>query len=194
LVRSDEEQRKKVARELHDSVLQNLFFIKQRLFKYDPEASSIVDQSISMIRQTIKAQRSILLDRGLMLAIQDLISHMKKLGDDKIAIFWHNFLEEEIILSDEIATSLYRIVQESLTNVLKHSMAERAVVSARKKDDLLEIRIEDDGVGMMGDNNIHLGHHYGLLGMQERASMIGAEISISSEPGVGTTILVRVKI
>jgi len=57
LVRSDEEQRKKVARDLHDAVLQNLFFIKQRLVQSDPEAASLVDRTVVQLRQTIKAQR-----------------------------------------------------------------------------------------------------------------------------------------
>jgi two-component system sensor histidine kinase ComP len=194
MVRSDEEQRKKVARDLHDSVLQNLFFIKQRLARSDPEAASFADRTIVMLRQTIKTQRSSLLDRGLTLALQDLISHMAQLAEDNIAILWHNYLEGEIVLSDEKATSLYRIVQESLSNVLKHSQAEKAVVSARNDDGFLEIQIEDDGIGIASNSQAHVGHHYGLLGMQERASMIGASMSINSQPGLGTTVSVRVKL
>jgi signal transduction histidine kinase len=121
LVRSDEEQRKKVAQDLHDSVLQTLFFIKQRIPPSDPEAASLLDRITTILRQTIKAQRPSLLDQGLILALQDLIGDMRQLADDEIAILWHNCLEEEIALSDEKATSIYRIVQESLFNVLKHS-------------------------------------------------------------------------
>jgi signal transduction histidine kinase len=194
LVRSDEEQRKKVARDLHDSVLQNLFFVKQRLARSDPEAADFVDHSIGMIRQTIKAQRSSLLDRGLMLAVQDLISHMQRLAGEDIIILWHNHLNEEIVLPDEKATNLYRIIQEALINVLKHSSAEKAVVSARKENGFLEIRIKDDGIGMAGESDVILGHHYGILGMQERASMIGAEMNINSHQGSGTTVLVKVKL
>jgi signal transduction histidine kinase len=194
LVRSDEEQRKKVARELHDSVLQNLFFVKQRIAKYDCEAADLVDHSIKTIRQTIRTQRSSLLDRGLLLAVQDLISHMQQLAGDEIVILWHNNLDVDIILPDEVATSLYRMVQEALSNVLKHSRAEKAVVSVRQENGFLEIQVEDDGVGMAGEADVYLGAHYGLLGMKERASMIGADININSELGSGTIVSMRVKL
>ena len=194
LVRSDEEQRKKVARDLHDSVLQNLFFIKQRLTRSDAEAASFVDHTITMLRQTIKAQRSSLIDRGLILALQDLINQMEQLAKDDIAILWHNYLDEEIVLSDEKATSIYRIVQESLANILKHAQADQAVVTAKKEDDCLEIQIEDNGIGIASQSQAQVGHHYGLLGMQERALMIGAEMSITSQPGIGTTVSVKIKL
>ena len=194
LVRSDEEQRKKVARDLHDSVLQNLFFVKQRLTRSDPETASFVDHTITMLRQTIKAQRSSLLDRGLTLALQDLINHMEQLAGDDIAILWHNNLDGEIVLTDEKATSIYRIVQESLSNVLKHARADKAVVTAKKENDCLEIQIEDNGIGISSQSQVQLGHHYGLIGMRERALMIGAEMSIASQPGIGTTVLVKIKI
>ena len=194
LVRSDEEQRKKVARDLHDSVLQNLFFVKQRLARSDPEAASFVDHTITMLRQTIKAQRSSFLDRGLTLALQDLINHMEQLAGDDLAILWHNYLDEEIILTDEKATSLYRIVQESLANVLKHAQADKAVVTAKKDNGVLEIQIEDNGIGLSSRSQGPVGHHYGLLGMRERASMIGAEMNITSAPGSGTTVSVKIKL
>lgn len=194
LVRSDEEQRKKVARDLHDSVLQNLFFIKQRLTRSDPEAASFVDNTITMLRQTIKAQRPSLLDGGLILALRDLIDDMEQLAGDDIVILWHNDLEDKIEIPDEKATSIYRIVQESLSNVLKHAHADQATVTARNSNGFLEILIADDGVGFSSKSKAQLGHYHGLLGMKERATMIGADLSIVSEPGQGTVVSVKAKI
>ena len=194
LVRSDEEQRKMLARDLHDSVLQDLFFVKQRLARSDPETASFVDHSIATLRQTIKSQRSSLLDRGLTLALQDLINQMEQLAEDNIVILWHNFLKDEIVLSDEKATSIYRIVQESLSNVLKHAQADQAIVTARKDHGFLEIQVEDNGIGFAKNSLEPVGHHFGLLGMRERARMIGAEMNIDSQPGVGTTVTVKMKI
>ncbi len=193
LVRSDEEQRKKVARDLHDSVLQNLFFIKQRLIKSDPETAPFLDDTISSLRQTIKAQRPSLLDRGITLALQDLISDMEQLTDHKLAILWRNYLEDNILLSDEKATSIYRIVQEALFNILKHAHADKAVITVRKDKGFLEIQIEDNGLGLNNKNQVQTGHQYGLLGMKERAMMIGADLIIASEPGSGTSVTVRMK-
>jgi signal transduction histidine kinase len=147
-----------------------------------------------MLRQTIKAQRSSLLDRGLTLALQDLINHMEQLANDNLVILWHNYLEDEIMLTDEKATSIYRIVQESLSNVLKHAQADMAVVTAKKDDGFLEIQIEDNGIGISSKGQAQMGHHYGLLGMQERATMIGAEMNITSEPGMGTIVKLKIKI
>jgi signal transduction histidine kinase len=175
-------------------VLQNLFFIKQRLTRSDPEAADFVDNTITMLRQTIKAQRPSLLDRGLTLALQDLITDMQQLAADNIVIFWHNCLEVDIKLTDEQATSIYRIVQESLSNVLKHAQADEAIVTARKNSNILEIQIEDNGIGISSKNLAQIGHHYGLLGLRERAMMIGADINIASEPGKGTCVTVRMKV
>jgi two-component system sensor histidine kinase ComP len=163
LVRSDEEQRKKIARDLHDSVLQNLFFVKQRISRIDLETASIVDHTITMIRQTIKAQRPYLLDRGLTYALQDLINDMMLLANDNIVIIWHNYLEDEMILSDEKATSIYRIVQESLSNILKHAQADQAIVTAKNDNGFLEIQVEDNGIGIPTKALPQVGHQYGLI-------------------------------
>ncbi len=195
LVRSDEEQRKKVARDLHDSVLQNLFFVKQRLTKSDPESSALVDRAITMLRQTIKAQRPSLLDQGLILALNDLINDIKELSGDDLLIHWRNSLKGEIKLPDEQATSVYRIVQESLFNVLKHSQADQVIVTVRKDDGFLELTIEDDGIGISNEGHGKVdGYHFGFLNMNERATMIGAKLNISSKPGNGTTVSVKLKI
>jgi len=194
LVRSDEEQRKKVARDLHDSILQNLFFVKQRLSGIDLETASYVDHTITLLRQTIKAQRPSLLDRGLIFALQDLINDMKQLAKDDIVVIWQNLIENEVVLADEKATSIYRIVQESLSNVLKHAQADKIIVTVKKDNDYLEIQIEDNGIGMSSKSLSQMGNHYGLLGMRERATMIGADLSIASKLGIGTTVTIKMQV
>jgi two-component system sensor histidine kinase ComP len=194
LVRSDEEQRKKVARDLHDSVLQDLFFVKQRVSRSDPEAACFIDDIITTLRQIIKAQRPSLLDRGLLLALQDLINDLSQLIEDDKTIVWQNFTDGEIALTDEETTSIYRIVQESLSNGLKHSHADKIIITAKKEKNFFEVRIEDDGIGIESKNFIQIENQYGLLGLKERATMIGADLSIESKPGKGTVISVRLKI
>jgi signal transduction histidine kinase len=149
---------------------------------------------ITTLRQTIKAQRPSLLDQGLILALDDLITDMERLAGDDLLILWRNNLKEEIKLPDEQVTSVYRIVQESLFNVLKHSQADQVIVTARKDDGFLELTIRDDGVGISNDSQGQVGLHYGFLNMKERANMIGADLNIASEPGKGTTVTVKLKI
>jgi two-component system sensor histidine kinase ComP len=194
LVRSDEEQRKKVARELHDSVMQNLFFVKQRLDQSDPESSNLMAEAITTLRQTIKAQRPSLLDQELMLALSDLINDIEKLAGDDLLILWRNYVKEKIKLPDEQATSIYRIVQEALFNVLKHSQADQVIVTAKKDDGFLQFTIEDDGIGISDDGQGQGGLHYGFMDMRERAIMIGAYLNITSEPEKGTTVSIKLKI
>lgn len=194
LVRSDEEQRKRLVRDLHDSVLQKLFFVKQRFARSDSEAAALMDDTIALLRQTIKAQRPSLLDRGLILALQDLVEDMQELANEDVVILWHNHIEEPILLNDEKATSIYRIVQESLTNILKHAQADKAIVTVKRENGFLEIRVEDNGIGISPNGQTRPGHSYGLLGMRERATMIDANLNIASEPGRGTAVTVKIKL
>ncbi|MGD2157183.1 MAG: PDZ domain-containing protein [Anaerolineales bacterium] len=195
LVRADEEQRKKVARELHDSVLQDLFFIKQRLLR-DPdqiEMADHLDEVIQNLYRTIKSQRTALLDQGLPLALQDLIADMQKLAGEMPTILWQNNTKGELRLMDEQATSVYRIAQESLYNALKHSKAEYINVKLEHAPNgLIRLLIEDDGIGFSTSEQARMsGPPYGLLGMQERALMIGAKLHITTRSGEGTAIILE---
>jgi signal transduction histidine kinase len=86
---------------------------------------------------------------------------------------------------------LYRIVQEALTNVAKHSRATRVEVILERRADHVLLIVEDNGVGFKAGEAGSGGQGFGLLGMQERASMVAATLEIESSPGKGTTILVR---
>ena len=88
-------------------------------------------------------------------------------------------------------TALYRIAQEALNNVAKHSRARHVEVLLERRSDCVLLILEDDGVGF---DQAHSGaneHGFGLVGMQERAALVGASLQIESTPGEGTTILVR---
>lgn len=193
LVRTDEEQRRIMARELHDDILQNLFFVQVQLAETKPDSAAHLRKITAKLRQTIKAQRPSLLDQGIVLALQDLINDMNQLTGDKTIIQLRNLLPESIILDDEKSTALYRIVQESLSNVLKHADADGAVITLKKDQSILEIEIRDNGIGMENVSSAHSGH-YGLLGMAERATMIGATLTITSDIENGTIVSVKLKL
>ena len=93
-------------------------------------------------------------------------------------------------LTPEGVVALYRIAQEALTNVAKHAHASRVDVLLESRDDSVVLVVEDDGVGFdRSDNSVDRG--VGLLGMRERAALIGAQFEIESKPGEGTSIFVR---
>lgn len=198
LVRAGEAQRKQVARDLHDTVLQQLFFIKQGLLREHKHTIHIelIDQSIQTLRRTIGDQRPPLLDQGLPLSLESLVEETQEMAGEELTVSWRGNVTGRLGLSDEQATALYRIAQEALNNALKHAEATQVTVSLEIESDGFCIRlgVHDDGVGMPtperdGSTSERC---YGLIGMQERANMIGAELHIISAPGDGTSVSVEV--
>jgi signal transduction histidine kinase len=88
-------------------------------------------------------------------------------------------------------TALYRIVQEAVTNVVRHARATRVDVFFERSEDRVAVMIEDNGVGFEPDRVLG-GSHFGLLGIQERAEALGGVLTVESKPGAGATILVEV--
>jgi signal transduction histidine kinase len=151
LVRADEAHRKQVARDLHDTVLQQLFLVKQHLLRDRAQATlvNLLDESIQTLRRTIQDQRPPFLDHGLQLALQSLVEEMRKLAGHSPIISWHSNINGRLALSDEQATALYRIAQEALANALKHARAQSIVVTLlAEADSVLRLDITDDGAGM----------------------------------------------
>src|SRR4029450_13886947 len=96
-------------------------------------------------------------------------------------------------LDDAVQTGLYRVAQEALTNVIKHSGAQHVSVVLERRDDTLQLIVEDDGCGF---DPLKLDSHrmskLGLAGMRERGAILGGAVAIESTPGKGTTVFIRV--
>lgn len=194
LVRTDEAQRKSMARDLHDEVLQDLFFIRQRLPRgeADSELASHVEHLIQKLRGLIRERRSPLLDQGILLALRGLVEERQKLASAAAQIRWSNALEGRLELSEEQATSIYRIAQEALSNALKHAQAHTIEVSLEHTGvGGLRLQVVDDGIGLPVVEAGAAGpsQHYGLVGMRERARMIGARLEVRTLPGGGTKVV-----
>jgi signal transduction histidine kinase len=94
-------------------------------------------------------------------------------------------------LTSEIETTMYRLAQEVLNNVVKHARADHVDVVLERSSDHVSLIIEDNGVGFDPFNPETVGEGLGLIGMRERAALVGADLQIESAPGRGTTVIVR---
>lgn len=198
LLRSQEEERHRIANELHDSLGQNLLVLKNKILmaqKRDggekglEEMSGLVSQTIEEVRSISHNLRPHQLDqlgltktlRALLRNVQESssISFTGEIGD----------LEGVLTANEEIA--LFRIVQESLNNIMKHSQATEAFVGTIRGTDRATVTIRDNGVGMQADGDQvieELGGGFGLSGIRARAQMFGWTVSMHSEPQNGTII------
>ncbi|MCO4881227.1 PAS domain-containing sensor histidine kinase, partial [Paraburkholderia caribensis] len=196
-----EEERKRIAMEIHDELGQlltalkmDVSLLKMRL-AYDPEAlkkaddmRELVEGTIWMVRNVASHLRPAALNFGIVSALEWLVDEFNR----RNAIPCELRIEGgEPALSDAHATAVFRIVQASLTNVARHAEAARVDVSLVSTADALELRVRDDGRGFDRDE-ARREYSYGLLGMYERARLIGATLSIDSAPGAGTTVSIHI--
>lgn len=207
ITQAQEDERRRLARELHDQTAQALVALDHReqmlkpYLKDDPAAASLLSEIRAMIveiiddlRRIVRALRPIYLEElGLAPALQMLA---RDLGlDEKMAVhFEKTGTPQRLIPGHEMA--LYRIAQEALNNAWQHSSASQIWLTVQFEADQVAITVRDDGKGFaaprhVADLDASGQRHFGLTGMHERAALIGAHLQIKSEPGTGTTIAVK---
>jgi PAS domain S-box-containing protein len=195
ILAAQEEERKLIAHELHDGLGATLTTIKysleQRLDDHPQERQSL-EQAVSMVQDAIKdtsrisrsLRPSILDDMGVLPAIRWFCRGLQEGNSSTIVETRLEVQEKEV--REPLKLVIYRIVQEALNNVAKHSSAQRATVALRKTEGNLELSVEDNGGGFdlqkAGDAGM------GLTSMRERTQFSGGFFSIQSRPGKGTAI------
>ena len=198
-----EEERKRVAREIHDQLGQALTAIKIDLSSWvrelpaeEKQASKrsasilkLVDESIHTVRRISTELRPGMLDD------LGLVATLEWAGEDFQARTGTtcrlNLPQEDIAVDPEWATAIFRIFQETLTNVARHAGASEVEVRLAKEDGELTLEVHDNGKGIPEDKLMN-SNSLGILGMRERAMLLGGELSISSPSGNGTTVRVRI--
>lgn len=202
LVKIQENERYHIARELHDEAGQALssLKIKLRLLEQDPNCPPSAQKKLAEMKDTTDIVleelhrmamnlRPATLDQlGLVAALEQHVNH---LNAEKIAIQFKAVGFEGIRLAQDVETSLYRIVQEALTNVIRHAQAHTVGILLERIGDSIKLFVEDDGIGL-SLNAIQRKEQLGLVGMRERAEMMGGNLTIESAAGTGTTIIVEV--
>ena len=203
LIESQESERKRIAAELHDSLGQNLLIVKNRAQlgqlvaqQKDPELLeqfewivSSATQSIEEVREIAQNLRPYHLDRlGLTKALEVMIE--KVAATTKIR-FLAELVPLDELFSKEDAITLYRVVQESLNNIVKHARASEVRVRVERLTDSVTITIRDNGRGFATADAAAKPSGFGLAGMAERVRMLGGEWRIDSQEGQGTRVTVR---
>lgn len=200
-----EEEGARIAREIHDELGGILTGLKWDLEKIDTnlkgsnELSEIhkrINSMTTLIETTINTVRRIaselrpgvLDDLGLVAAIEWQVEQFQSRSGLKC--HWTN-RAREVELSRERATAVFRILQEILTNVLRHARATNLYVKLARSKHFFELEVRDDGVGIAASQRMN-SRSLGLLGMKERALLVGGAVRITGKEGGGTTVLVRV--
>ncbi len=206
LLQSREEERLRLARDLHDNPIQSLVGLniqlglllhekgpagagKQALVEMQLE----VRRLISELRQVCAELRPPMLDAlGLSSAISALFSEWAETNPVNLRL---DLCPDSTLrrLPPEIAVNLYRIAQEALSNISRHANASRVDISLASKGEQLKMVIIDDGIGFDPSGTFRVldnDRHFGLVGMQERVNLIGADLRLDSSPGKGTVVTV----
>lgn len=190
-----EEERKRIAQELHDSLGQEMILIKNSiervkkgLSKNKRDACDLISnaatKSLHEIRRIIDDLRPAELQFGLKKAIRKLTGEISMCSG---IVIRERIDLKEAILPPEIENHIFRIIQESLSNITQHSVANKAFVEISCSQEFLFLRITDNGRGF---DRINLGS--GIKGIQERAQKLGGSFKIASEIGRGTTLEVTI--
>jgi two-component system sensor histidine kinase UhpB len=200
-----EEERKRIARELHDGTAQSLaaLRVRLRLARSAPdhdvrdalleEIADEIGAAIEEVRRMARGLRPPALDMlGLAPAIESHARSAAEAGGLRLEL---SLQAGERALEPEAELAVYRIVQEALSNVVRHAGAETVSVALTRTNGEMEVVVQDDGRGFLLEQTRHAaGRGLGLFGMQERASYVGGTVDIASSPGRGTRIRVRIPI
>jgi signal transduction histidine kinase len=198
-----EEERTRVAREIHDELGQALTAIKidlAALIRDLPGDSGaqrqrsqsilkLLDEAIQSVRKIATELRpGILDDLGLVAAVEWAAEEFQARTGTKCELSLPGM---DIALDQERATALFRILQETLTNIARHAKATRVDVRLAQENGDLILEVHDNGQGI-GEEQLSTGSSLGILGMRERALLLGGELTISGDPTSGTTVSVRI--
>jgi signal transduction histidine kinase len=198
LLEAQEEERKRISRELHDGTGQSLMVLRLQLGMLASgkdtevtakvqEAMKVLDQLIEDVRRIIgRLSPRVLEELGLVAAIRSEVREWSK----------RTGMEPELELPQdlgpiphEIEVAIYRLLQEALHNIAKHSGAQKFKVKLEHKKEWLCLHVEDDGAGFSVSSDPHIQSH-GLSGMRERSAALGGKVRVRSSKGAGTTISV----
>jgi signal transduction histidine kinase len=205
VITTQEDERKRIARELHDSTSQTLtsLIVGLKVMEstcQDSPTRAQVEELRQVAAQTLdevhtlamELRPRVLDDLGLSAALERLVSEWQSRYKISLDLLIHLIQER---LPDDVETALYRIIQEALTNIARHAGARNVSVLVEQRGGMVITVVEDDGIGfdveqMIGSNENY--SHLGLVGIRERAELLGGGITIESTPHQGTSLFIEI--
>jgi PAS domain S-box-containing protein len=205
LVLAQEDERRRIARELHDQLGQQLTALRltletlktQSIGRRDlrvqvetlEELARQLDEDVAF--RVWELRPTVLEDLGLRAALTNHVrTWSKHFG---IPAQLHTGQSPDERLPSEVETMMYRLAQEALNNVAKHARADHVDVVLERGSGYVSLIVEDNGIGFDASGVETVGEGLGLIGMRERAALVGADLQIESTPGVGTSVIVRAR-
>lgn len=203
---AQEEERKRLARELHDQTIQSLVALNQRVqmarraLAHDParadeklaELQALLMETVAEVRRFSQALRPIYLEELGLVPALEMLARDSQAGTAMQVTFETVGTLRRLPPAAELA--IYRIVQEALNNAARHAQARAAHVRVAFDGPGLLVQVSDDGVGFVVPEQVSelaARGHFGLMGMHERAQLIGAHLAVRSQPAQGTTVEIR---
>lgn len=193
-----EEERLRLGRDLHDSVLNELALLLTGPAAPDPSPEFLKTYELvtQRLREIVSDLRPPMLNFGLKLAFEELVETLMERHGNPMKISGEVTAEGEHRYPENVEINLYRIVQEACQNALRYAHANTIKIRGSLSSRVIDLTIADDGIGFVTEVNMRLtdmlvSRHFGLANMLERANLIGAEIKIDSKPGEGTQVRVR---
>ncbi len=205
VLRAQEEERQRIAREIHDDTIQNLILVCRRLSAVEStgeslspsatedlrEARKTAEQLVGGLRDYARALRPpVLDDLGVVASIRRLLEDFMERSGTQGQL---NIVGEPQRLAQEAEIGLFRVAQEALWNAERHSKSTEVTVTLSFTEHEVGLTVQDNGVGFNVPpmlEELSVGGQLGLLGMQERAELLGGRLKLQSRPGSGTTVIV----
>ncbi|MEZ5397298.1 MAG: GAF domain-containing sensor histidine kinase [Bryobacterales bacterium] len=205
MMKVEEEERRRISRELHDEVGQALLVVRLYLEMIESmlekekkpartklqDTREVVETTIVEMRRLISAlSPNVLQELGLPASIRQFIKNLSRTFPGRVRMRMSNVEE----LPDGPKIMMYRLVQECFTNAVKHSNARNVSVELTRRNGLVRMRMHDDGVGFSIAEASQKRESFGIAGMRERVELLGGKIDIASAPGKGTKVSIAIPV
>ena len=207
ILEGQEEERKRIAMDIHDGIGQMLTSLKYQIESIDLKESARAEQKIvevdQLIKQVIKEVRkvtfnlkpTVLGDYGLQAALNVFVQEIGKLIDIKLIYKTEGEIER---LPQKIENNIFRIIQEAINNAIKYSHADAITVTLKESENNLIIKVEDEGKGfdakLVEARSMNIESGRGFFNMYERTEYVNGHLDINSDPGKGTSVVLTVPV